>query len=661
MAFPPSFLEELRQRVSIIDVIGRKVRLIRRGPEASGLCPFHNEKSPSFTVSEDKGFYHCFGCGAHGDVIGFVMNSEGLDFRNAVEKLSAEAGLTVPQDSQESRERAERQATLGGVMELAAKFFEGQLTASGGRIGLDYLQRRGLSPETIKRFRLGYAPDSRTALKAHLEKQKVPEALSVEAGLLIQPEDGSGPTYDRFRARVMFPILDRRGQVIAFGGRILTDEKPKYLNSPETPLFHKGRTLYNLSHAQKPARDKTEIIVAEGYMDVIALTQAGFPQAVAPLGTALTEEQIELLWRVAPEPLLCFDGDAAGQKAAARAAERVLAILKPGLSLRFAWMPAGEDPDSLVKTQGPAAFRQVLDAAMPLVEVFWRMVLAERPLDTPERRSGFRRDLFAAVNRIADKAVQEAYRQDIQGRLDALFARPRDAAGGRQKAGTWTPRPAFDTLPNAGMGRNQPRWSRPAHLAELGGADARGGLASTQRLPYEKILVTLINHPDLIHRHGEAVALLHFPAAPANGQEDGTSDGSETGPLGTTADLDKVQAAIIDLAARYPQLDAVALQNHLRDLGFSAVLDTLLARTADYRFTLRSADPLFAEEGLLHVMAVLREPDIRAELAEAAAALSESMTEENLARFEAAQRLALEAESRRRDIDRDAFGQVMKF
>ncbi len=668
MAFPPSFLEDLRQRLSIIDVVGRKVRLIRRGQEASGLCPFHNEKSPSFTVSEDKGFYHCFGCGAHGDVIGFVMNSEGLDFRNAVEKLAAEAGLTVPQDSPESRERAERQATLGSAMELAAKFFEGQLTAANGKIGLDYLRRRGLSAETIKRFRLGYAPDSRTALKAHLEKQKVPEAISIEAGLLIKPEENAGPSYDRFRARVMFPILDRRGQVIAFGGRILTEEKPKYLNSPETPLFHKGRTLYNLSLAQKPARDKNEIIVAEGYMDVIAMSQGGFPQSVAPLGTALTEEQIELLWRVAPEPLLCFDGDAAGQKAAARAAERVLSILKPGLSLRFAWMPPGEDPDSLIKAQGAAALRQVLDGAEPLVEVFWRMVQADRPLDTPERRSGFRRDLFGAVGKIADKSIQEAYRQEVQLRLDNLFARP-DRAGrgdrsgdrpGGQGSGGWQRRPAFDALPNAGMGRNQPRWARLAHHAELGGGDARAGLAGTQRLPYEKILATLVNHPDLIHRHGEAVALLHFPGGNAVSQAPNPEDGQETGQSEGAADLDKLQAAIIDLAARHPQLDAAALQNHLREQGFSVVLETILARTADYRFTLHSADPQFAEEGLLHVMAVLREPDIRAELAEAAAALKDSMTEENLARFEAAQRLALDAESRRRDIDRDAFGQVVK-
>jgi len=669
MAFPPSFLDDLRQRVSITDVVGRKVRLIRRGAEASGLCPFHNEKSPSFTVSEDKGFYHCFGCGAHGDVIGFVMNSDGLDFRNAVEKLAGEAGLTVPQESPESRDRAERQATLTSVTEVAAKFFEAHLGASTGKTGLDYLRRRGLTADTIKRFRLGFAPDNRTALKAHLEKQSIPEDLSVEAGLLIRPEEG-GATYDRFRGRVIFPILDRRGQVIAFGGRILTDEKPKYLNSPETPLFHKGRVLYGLSHAQKAARDKNEVIATEGYMDVIALAQAGFPQAVAPLGTALTEEQIDLLWRLVPEPILCFDGDAAGQKAAARAADRVLPILKPGLSLRFAWMPTGEDPDSLVKAQGATAMRQILDGAEPLVEVVWRMIQADRPMDTPERRSGFKRDLLAAVGRIADKSIQDAYRQEMLGRFDQHFnyRRPEARSGGtfvRQS------RTNFDQLPNAGMGRNQPRWAREAHLVETGGMSARQGVASTRRLAYEIVLATLFNHPDLVHRHGEAVALLHFPrdALSQEPRIDGGDmtdrEGQSGGPDGQTgvgrvADLDKLQGAIIDLAARYPRLDAAALQNHLRDQGFSAVLEGLLARTADYRFTLRSADPQFAEEGLLHVMAVLREPDILAELAEAATALTNSMTDENLARFEAAQRLALEAESKRRDIDRDAFGQVVK-
>jgi DNA primase len=301
MAFPPRFLEDLRARVSITDVIGRRVRLVRKGRgESSGLCPFHNEKTPSFTVNEDKGFYHCFGCGAHGSVMDFVMQTEGLEFPQAVEKLAAEAGMQVPRESPEERARAERQQTLGGAVEFAARHFEQQLRASAGRPGLEYFKRRGLNDDTIGRFRLGYAPDSRHGLKVALEKAGIPEAISIEAGLLIKPEDG-GHAYDRFRGRVMFPILDRRGQAIAFGGRILDQGEPKYLNSPETPLFHKGRTLYALSHAQKTARETNEIIVVEGYMDVIALAQAGISNAVAPLGTALTEEQIVILWKMIPQ------------------------------------------------------------------------------------------------------------------------------------------------------------------------------------------------------------------------------------------------------------------------------------------------------------------------------------------------------------------------
>ena len=421
MAFPPRFLEDLRGRVSITDVVGRRVRLIRKGRgEATGLCPFHNEKTPSFTVSEDKGFFHCFGCGVHGDVIGFVMRSEGLEFPQAVEKLAGEAGMQVPRETPEERERAERQATLGGAVEFAAKFYEQQLRASAGRSGLEYFKRRGLSDDTMRRFRLGFSPDTGHGLKAALEKAGIPEAISIEAGLLIKPDDGR-PCFDRFRGRVMFPILDRKGQAIAFGGRILDQGEPKYLNSPETPLFHKGRVLYGLNHAQKTARETNEIIVVEGYMDVIALAQAGISNAVAPLGTALTEDQIALLWRMAQEPILCFDGDNAGQRAAARAADRAIPLLKPGLSLRFAWMPAGEDPDSLVRAKGAAGFRDELARMEPLVDVLWQQVLADRPLDTPERRAGFRRDLAEAVGRIADKSVQDAYRQEAHRRLDELF------------------------------------------------------------------------------------------------------------------------------------------------------------------------------------------------------------------------------------------------
>ncbi len=637
MALLPQFLEELRRRVSITDIVGRRVRLNRRGLQATGLCPFHNEKSPSFHVYEgpDEPHYHCFGCGAHGDVITFVMETEGMQFRDAVEKLAAEAGLEVPRDNPEARARAERQDTLAGVMELAAKFFESQLGGSSGRPGLDYLRRRGLSPETIKRFRLGFAPDGFEALKSKLAKEDVPEALGLESGMLVKNED-SGRVYDRFRGRVMFPILDAKGRVIAFGGRSLGDEKPKYLNSPETPLFHKGRTLYNLNQAQKPARDKNEIIVVEGYMDVIALAEGGFPHAVAPLGTALTEDHIQLLWRFAQEPILCFDGDAAGQKAAARGVERVLPLLKPGLSLRFAWLPQGQDPDDLIR--GPAngggagggagAMRQVLEKAQPLVDVLWADVLAGRSLDTPERRSGFRRDLLAAVGRIADKGVMEDYRREMLGRLDRMFA-PQSAAR------------------NAPSGANSGRFGRfgpgrgfsaAYQVPDSGGEAARRGIAAVKRLPFEVMLTVLINHPDLLHRHGEAAALVPIP----------------------DRQLDKLKGALLDLASQYPDLDASELRNHLTNQGFSAAIEALGRHTGTIRFALPSAGVAQAEAGLLHVMAILRETEIAVELEAAARALEEDMSQENLDRFQAAQQQKLEAESRRRDLDLAEFDPLFK-
>jgi DNA primase len=634
MALPPRFLDELRGRVSITDIVGRSVRLIRKGRgEATGLCPFHNEKTPSFTVSEDKGFFHCFGCGAHGDVIGFVMRSEGLEFPQAVERLAGEAGMQVPRETPEERERAERQATLGGAVEFAARHFEQQLRASAGRAGLEYLKRRGLTDDTIRRFRLGFAPDSRHGLKAALEKAGIPEATAIEAGLLIKPADEAPPSgdggpsdrsYDRFRGRVMFPILDRRGQAIAFGGRILDQGEPKYLNSPETPLFHKGRVLYGLSHAQKTARETNEIIVVEGYMDVIALAQAGISNAVAPLGTALTEEQIAMLWRMAEEPILCFDGDNAGQRAAARAADRAIPLLKPGLSLRFAWMPAGEDPDSLVRAKGAAGFREQMLRMEPLVEMVWRQVLADRPLDTPERRAGFRRDLAEAVARIADRSVGEAYRQEVHRRLDDLF-RPQVKPGFHGGVGQ------FGDQRSKFPGRQPPM--------PVGGEAARRGTASIQRTPYELILVTLVNHPDLTSRHCETVGEVEFPRG----------------------ELDSLKAAIIDLAAGQPHLDSKGFRNHLNDLGFAATLDALVARTGHMRFTLPSADLNSAEEGLLHVIGLLRERlSVKPEMTATAQALQSAMANPGdataettaLSRFEAARQMALESESQRRDLDR---------
>jgi DNA primase len=419
MAFPPQFLEELRNRINLASLIGRKVRLVKRGREYSGLCPFHNEKSPSFTVNEDKGFYHCFGCGAHGDAVSFEMQASHLSFPEAVERLAAEAGLEPPRATPQEREKAKRQATLYDVIEAACAFFQQQLREPGGQTGAEYLRRRGLSEDTIARFRLGWSPDGREAMKRALAPQFGEPAL-IEAGLLIRPEGGGTP-YDRFRGRVMFPITDRRGRVVAFGGRILGDGQPKYLNSPDTPLFHKGRLLYGLAQARNAAAAARTVVAVEGYMDVIALHQAGIQHSVAPLGTALTEQQIEELWKLADEPVLCFDGDAAGQRAAGRAALRALPLLRPGLSLRFATVPAAEDPDSLVKSGGVAAMQAVLERAEPLSEVLWRGLLAGRVLDTPERRAGLEKELKDNSDRIADETVRRQYERLFKDKLFQTF------------------------------------------------------------------------------------------------------------------------------------------------------------------------------------------------------------------------------------------------
>ncbi|MDE0335400.1 MAG: DNA primase, partial [Defluviicoccus sp.] len=350
MAIAPDFLDEIRARVGLGDVIARHVSLRRAGRELTGLCPFHNEKTPSFTVSEEKGFFHCFGCGAHGDVIGFVMRQEGLSFPEAVERLAGEAGLEVPKATPEEREAAKRAATLHEVMERACRFFEDELRGPRGVDARSYLARRGIDEETRARFRLGYAPDSKTALRNAVMDAAHSEALLVEAGLLIRPD--SGTPYDRFRGRVIFPIADRRGRVIAFGGRILGEGKPKYLNSPDTPLFSKGRVLYGMATAREAAHRNARVIVTEGYTDVIALNRAGFAESVAPLGTALTETHLHALWRMAPEPVLCFDGDDAGKRAAYRAAERAVPLLEPGRSLQFVTLPAGQDPDSVLAEGG---------------------------------------------------------------------------------------------------------------------------------------------------------------------------------------------------------------------------------------------------------------------------------------------------------------------
>ncbi|MCM8556855.1 DNA primase [Sphingomicrobium sediminis] len=438
MSLPPSFLDELRARTRVSAVVGTDVKLIRAGKEFKACCPFHDEKTPSFYVNDQKGFYHCFGCGAHGDAISYLVDGRGMGFMDAVKELAGKAGMDVPAPDPRAKERAEKRAGLVDVTEAAADWFEEQLSGIEGGAARSYLEKRGLDARTIKKFRLGLAPDDRGKLKRALDRFGVPKL--VESGMLIDPEDPTREPYDRFRGRLMIPIRDPRGRVIAFGGRILGDGEPKYLNSPETPLFDKGRQLYNLDLAQAAARKADRIIVVEGYMDVIGLDRAGIGEAVAPLGTALTEDQLRLLWRLSPSPILCFDGDAAGQRAAIRAAERALPQLGPEQSLSFVELPQGQDPDDIVRDGGPDAFNRLLEEPEPLAARLWRHEAGAGPLDTPEQRAGLKQRLLDHSRSIQNPSLSQLYREDWLARFDALTGRQRSSGGGwTQRKGRWVP------------------------------------------------------------------------------------------------------------------------------------------------------------------------------------------------------------------------------
>jgi DNA primase len=457
MRFSQTFLDELFARASITAVVGRRVSWDKRksNPARGDLwacCPFHGEKSPSFHVEEAKGRYYCFGCQEKGNALDFLMKMDRLSFPEAVEALAQEVGLALP--AREARAPEQEQARKGAMeaLEAAALHFERELRGPAGAAARAYLLKRGLPEEVWGRFRLGFAPDQREGLKRTLEQQSIAIPAQIEAGLLIPPDDGRSP-YDRFRDRIMFPIEDARGRVIAFGGRAMAkDAQAKYLNSPETPVFSKGRTLYRLGPARallaKDRAGATPLVVAEGYMDVIALERAGFP-AVAPLGTAVTEDQIKLLWKLAPEPILCLDGDKAGQAAAGRVIDRALPLLEPGKSLRFVTLPGGKDPDDMLREAGPTALAQALAAAEPLIEALWRRLVTEVPYQTPEQRAGLKARLRAASAGIANPDVREAYSADLDARFDALFPRPVRGArrAGRGAGPVWgAPAPASAEL-----------------------------------------------------------------------------------------------------------------------------------------------------------------------------------------------------------------------
>lgn len=408
------FCDELRAKISIADVVGQKVKLTRKGREYTGLCPFHNEKTPSFTVNEAKGFYHCFGCGAHGDIIKFEMDANGLTFIDAVEKLAHKVGMQLPKLNPEAKEVVEKRNTAYDIMEMAAKFFEKNLRLSGGREALDYLYARGFDDAIIAKFRLGFAPNN-NGLKAQLSSKGVSEQEMAELGLLTIPEGKR--SHDFFRNRVMIPIIDKRGKVIAFGGRVMDGSQPKYLNSPETPVFNKRRILYNLNNARDAGYDAKCLIICEGYMDVIAMDKYGIGYAVAPLGTALTEDQITEAWKVVQEPICCFDGDNAGVRAAIRSVDRVLPILKPGYSLKYAFLPDKQDPDEFLKSHGQEEFLKVINDTMPLKELLWKKNADAVQANTPEQKALLEKNIRDDVAKIADETVRGYYAQDMKNKI----------------------------------------------------------------------------------------------------------------------------------------------------------------------------------------------------------------------------------------------------
>src|SRR6201996_4146704 len=548
MRYGEGLLEEIRRRTDLVQLVGRRVKLVRKGRVMWGCCPFHGEKSPSFKVENERRAYKCFGCGVGGDCFKWITETEGLSFREAIEKLAGEAGVELPKWSPEDEEREQKKKSLYDIVELAAKFYEAQLFEGGGREARDYLKGRGLDGAAARQFRLGYAPGGNGALIAHLTGHNITQDDIIAAGLARPAEDGR-PMRDFFFNRVMFPISDGRGRLIAFGARALeADAKPKYINTGETPLFSKGTQLYNFATARAAALKAGTIILAEGYMDVIALVRAGFAHSVAPLGTAFTEDQLHLLWRSAPEPILAFDGDSAGLNAAHRAARLSLPHLKPDHSLRFAFLPVGEDPDSFIAAEGPAAMRALLEGAIPLSQLLWQAETEGKDLSTPERRAGLEQRLKEIVGQITDAKVAEYYRAGFQERVYESFKR-RPAAPDARGPGPRGPVRISRGFP---QGAFKPRPGTPDAVGASvqGSALARAGATQARHVVEMELGRLLAECPEIALLEGESLADLDL------------KDPS----------LDRLRRELLNLAASGSSLEKAGVQTHFTRKGMADLL-----------------------------------------------------------------------------------------
>jgi DNA primase len=623
MRFPPSFLDEIRERVPISSVIGTRVSFDRKKTNAPkgdfwACCPFHGEKSPSFHCEDRKGRYHCFGCGVTGDHFRFLTELEGLSFPEAVQRVADMAGVAMPARDAEMEIREAKRATLYDVMEMATKFFEDQLQAAGGAKARAYLRERGLSAATQHAFRLGYAPESRNALKEHLATRNATKDQIEACGLVVYGDD-KPVSFDRFRDRIMFPIEDMRGRIIAFGGRALAPNAiAKYMNSNETELFHKGRILFNARRARKEVQPQNgqpakAVIAVEGYMDVIALAQAGFAQAVAPLGTALTEDQLDLLWRMSPEPILCFDGDNAGIKAAHRAIDLAMPALKPGFSLRFAVLPEGKDPDDLVRSGGSQAFQAVLDDARSLADMLWTRETASGVFNTPERRAELEARLKQMTALIGDENVRRHYAQDVRERIQLFFG---SGQRGNDRRNNGERGHGQDFGQHNGYGQR----GRSATSGRLAVSDtlARSGMvrATSAALPLREtaILMTLFNHPRLIEDDFETIVRLEF----------------------SHPELKQFHEAMLNAMAEHHVATGVEMRKAMVGTKHSDLIEKLEAATRRARIWTATAEA--AEEDALEALKQAihlhqRASTLHKELKVAETALANEATDENLNRL----------------------------
>lgn len=531
-------LETFKARLPIADIVGRYVRLVRRGNRQQGLCPFHKEKTPSFYVFEDQGNYHCFGCGAHGNAIDFVMALESLSFPEALTRLADLTGLAAPsrEPAAAAAARRERIDPLLAANAAARAWFRQRLAAPEGREARDYLAGRGVSPAMQERFAIGYAPAGRSGLVKALEAEGIAPDVQVEAGLVVMPEDGGRP-FDRFRHRLMFPINDARGRPVGFGGRALGDAPAKYLNTPETPLFHKGGLLYGLDLAGKPARERKEIFIVEGYLDVVAMHEAGLENTIAPLGTAVGEEQLKLLWRHSDEPYVCLDGDAAGLNAALKMIKRALPIMAGGQTLRFIVLPAGEDPDSLLRAHGRAALLDLVASAVPLSMMIWRAERNAGPAETPEHLAGLRRRLFDYVRLAGDAGLKDG----LKARFDDLLYALRRSLGGARGAMRGGRVPDRRGRPGGGM---------PATWEGAGRAELKASMQRIEHQPFLVLLGAFLHDPALLDRYAEDL---------------------DTLALDGPAHLCRCE--VLNWLAASDHLDVVELDNHLTRYGFAALVD----------------------------------------------------------------------------------------